>query len=65
MTSSSPQDTSRRLLTLMIIINQIKQNSVIMRIKLSADTNNTEPRAVPLFLITDWRLDFTEEQTLR
>lgn len=52
MTSSSLRDTSRRLLTLMIIINQMKQNSVIMRMKLSADTNNTQLQAILLFLLS-------------
>lgn len=51
MISSSPRDTSGHLLTLMIVINQMKQNSVIMRMKRSADTNNTQLLAILLFLL--------------
>lgn len=61
MTSSSPQDTNRRLLTLMIVINQIKQYSVIMRTKLWADTNNTQLRAILLFLL--WQRIYCWSQT--
>lgn len=52
MTSSSLRDTSGRLLTLKIRVNQMEQNSVIMRTKLSADTNNTQLLAILLFLLS-------------